>query len=654
MSAPGDTRDGARDGARDDARDGARDGTVDFRSVFEQLPSAYLLLDGEGVVVAVNRACAERLGRGPEELVGRRPAEAVPALLTADGRLPGTSAPVRDGAGRTRFTLHRLDGPATTLAELSLRLTGAGSLEEIEHLVVEEGLAVLGVDGGGLASPVEGGGWRLTGSTGLDEGIRAEHALVPADSPLPVCHSARTGERVVLPDPAAAEAFAPVMREVVERTGRRAWTSLPLLHEGRPIGALAVAWREEHRSDEAELAVVEACAAHCARALARVLQRREHLSAAERMGQVLQRSLLTRPPVHEGLRVAVRSRPAARGAEVGGDWFDAFPTGSGGTVLVVGDVCGHDQAAAAAMGQVRSLVRGLAYDGDDRPVNLLARLDRAVAGLGLDVMATAVLATVDAPAGAGTGWRLRWANAGHLPPLLRRADGRVQVLGLDGDLLLGVDPGAVRHEHVTDVFPGDVLVLYTDGLVERRDRDLDDGIGLLAAVLSGPDGLDATAWADALVAGLEEDALDDAALLVLHVDPDGALTPAVIDVRDEIDVTLPADPRSAREARRLAQRCCHRAGLPEGLVDTTVLLTSEVVTNAVVHGRSETRLRVRAGAGDVHVEVEDDNDRLPVLQVHDDDALSGRGIGMLQEESSAWGVRSTALGKVVWFTVSDR
>ena len=627
--------------------------TVDFRSVFDQLPSAYLLLDADGVVTAVNRACLERVGLPREDLLGRRPSEVLPALLTAGGRLPGTSAPVRDGAGRTLFTLHRFDGPVGALADLTLRLAGVSTLEDLERVVVEEGLAVLGVDGGGIASPTGDGRWRLTGSSRFDERFRAEHALVPADSPQPVCHSARTGERVVMPDPAAAEAFAPVMREVVQRTGRRSWVTLPLLLEGRPIGALAVAWTEEHDPDEAELAVLEACAAHCARALARILADREDRSATERMARTLQRSLTTRPPVHEGLQVAVRSRPAVRGAEVGGDWFDAFPTRSGGTVLVVGDVCGHDQTAAAAMGQVRSIVRGLAYDGEDRPVNLLARLDGALAGLELDVMATAVLATVEAPTRACPGWRLRWANAGHLPPLLRRADGRVEVLGSDGDLLLGVDPGAVRHEHVTDLFPRDVLVLYTDGLVERRGADLDDGIGRLAGVLSGPDGQDATAWADALLSGLGEDDPDDAALLVVHVDPEGAVTPAVVDVRDELDVTLPADPRSAREARRLAQRCCHRAGLPEDVVDTTVLLTSEVVTNAVVHGRSEPRLRVRAGAGDVHVEVEDDNDRLPVLQDSDDDALSGRGLGMLRDESTAWGVRATELGKVVWFTVSS-
>ncbi|WP_432492657.1 ATP-binding SpoIIE family protein phosphatase [Kineococcus gypseus] len=564
-------------------------------------------------------------------------------------------------------------GPAP--GALSLRLTRAASLEDVELAVCEEGPAALGADDVGLAS-AEGGGWRLAGGARSGEVFRTGLAVVAHDSPLPVCRVARTGEVLVLADPAALAALEPAVRGALARTGRRAWVLLPLADGGEPVGALALAWDEERSPAPGELELLGAHAAQCAQALARVLAERERHTAAlavQGMAQALQRSLLTRPPVREGLDVAVRYRPAARDAEVGGDWFDAFTTRSGGTVLVVGDVSGHDQEAAGAMSQVRNLLRGIAYDGDDRPVELLARLDRVMAGLDLSALATAVLAEVAPPTAGVAGRTLRWANAGHVPPVLRRADGSVQRLASSDDLLLGLDTGCARHEHAVDLFPGDLVVLYTDGVVERRGADLDEGIAELARSLTGPDGRDAGSWADAVLDRAHGGPDDDAAVLVAHVAPvapvaatpaadagagaggrrggagGGAGDGAADGAGAVLDVTLPADPRCAHEARRLTRGCCHRAGLPEDVADTAVLLTSELVSNAILHGRSEARLRVRASAGDVHVEVSDDNDRLPVLQAPDDEALSGRGVGLLQAAATRWGARAAGLGKVVWF-----
>jgi serine phosphatase RsbU (regulator of sigma subunit)/anti-sigma regulatory factor (Ser/Thr protein kinase) len=540
----------------------------------------------------------------------------------------------------------------SALAECALRMTSATTLDDVVRIVAEHAAPAIEADGAGLAVPTDDRRWRLAGSSGFSEAHRHDYELVPYDSPLPVCRSARTGERILLPDAAAADAFDPVMTAIRAENGRRAWATLPLRVGGEILGGLAVGWSRDHPFTVDDVEFLDACAAQCAQALERIISERtarEEVGSVRRMAQTLQRSLLTRPPVREGLHLAVRYQPAALGAEVGGDWFDAFATRSRGTVLVVGDVSGHDQLAAAAMGQVRNMVRGIAFDGDDRPANLLSRVDQAMAGLELNALATAVLAVVDPPVTGLTSRRLRWANAGHLPPLLRHRDGRVEVLRTEDDLMLGVDAAFPRHEHVVDLEPGDVLVLYTDGLVERRGRDIDEGIGQIRRSLMARDSNSADAWADALLATMRAPGVeDDTALLVLQVDAAPApRRPAVSG--DVVEIVLPADPRSVRDARRAVDRLGHRNGLDADLVEAAVLLTSELVTNAIVHGRSDARLKVTATARSVRVEVADDNDRIPVLQTHDDEALSGRGVSLLELMASSWGVEEAGIGKVVWF-----
>ncbi len=186
----------------------------------------------------------------------------------------------------------------------------------------------------------------------------------------------------------------------------------------------------------------------------------------------LQRSLLTRLPEPDHLHVVARYVPAAKEAQVGGDWYDAFLQPDGATVLVVGDVTGHDIAAAAMMGQLRNLVRGTAYDRHEPPAAVLERVDRALFGLQVDTLATVVLARIeqtedDRRQGLR---RLRWSNAGHLPPAVLRADGTVELLDRPSDLLLGLDPLSPRTDHDVVLRPDDTVLLYTDGLVERTGQ----------------------------------------------------------------------------------------------------------------------------------------------------------------------------------------
>jgi light-regulated signal transduction histidine kinase (bacteriophytochrome) len=245
-----------------------------------------------------------------------------------------------------------------------------------------------------------------------------------------------------------------------------------------------------------------------------------------RAAETLQRSLLSDPPQPGDLEVAVRYVPAATESQVGGDWYDVFRQPDGATMLVIGDVVGHDTEAAASMGQLRGLLRGIAYDSADGPAAVLARLDSAVAGLGLGTMATVLVGRLEQPDSGGS--RLRWASAGHLPPLLIGPDGDPQALAAPrASLLLGVDPGAVRSEQVSLVERGSTLLLYTDGLVERRDQAFDEGVELLGHALADLRDRPVEQLCDELLGRLLPDrAEDDVALVAVRLRlPDGPAQP---------------------------------------------------------------------------------------------------------------------------------
>lgn len=491
------------------------------------------VLDADGATVLVLqrtedvtdyvRERREQAARHDADEAWRARAEAVEADLFARAQELAAAQDARDVASR------RL----ASLGEVALQLTAAGTVEDLERIVVGRGLQVLGADAGAIVSSHDDGGWRSTLNPALGARAQVTYGALPYDSPLPGPHVARTGQRVLLPTVASGLAFDEAvgasessMADVYRDTGRLGWAFLPLLGREECLGALAVSWVEEHplRPDEVEL--LDGFAAQCAQALQRIRAteaERRSATAARRMSEALQRSLLTQPPLPGPLEVAVRYQPAAQEAQVGGDWHDAFRTAAGSTLLVVGDVTGHDRAAAATMGQVRSLLRGAAYDSDDSPGVLLSRLDAALAGLQVGSLATAVLARVEdgseapVPGGAAAPHRLRWSNAGHLPPLLRRPDGEVDVLDGEPDLLLGLDPWTPRGERVADLLVGSTVLLYTDGLVERRTASLDEGVAGLAKVFAVEGWRTPEVLCDLLLATVGPEAEDDVALLVLRV-----------------------------------------------------------------------------------------------------------------------------------------
>ena len=297
-----------------------------------------------------------------------------------------------------------------------------------------------------------------------------------------------TGRPEVLATDAArllAERLGADNQELLSRLGTTSCAVLPLTARGRTLGLLSVFWSDDNlpaRELAQHLVMGRDVATRAALALDNVrLFQQQRLLAEE-----LQRSLLTPPPEPDHAQVVVRYVPASNAAQVGGDWYDAFLQADGNTVVVIGDVVGHDTAAAGAMGQVRGLLRGIAFTTGAGPAEVLRRLDAAMEGLLVRTTATAVVLRIEqTPDERERGvTRLRWSNAGHPPPMIVHADGAVQPLvSMDADLLLGLDPTTARVETEVVVDRGATVLLYTDGLIERRGQGLDEGLALLRDTL---------------------------------------------------------------------------------------------------------------------------------------------------------------------------
>jgi hypothetical protein len=239
------------------------------------------------------------------------------------------------------------------------------------------------------------------------------------------------------------------------------------------------------------------------------------LAVQRAVATAMQTSLLPALPAVPGLRLAARYSPATAGLEVGGDWFDAFPTPAG-LVVVIGDASGHDVSAAARMADLRNILRAYAVDRPEPPSALVTRLERTVDILGLEGTATCLVGRLQVSDGGA--WDLTWTSAGHLPPVLIH-EGRATLVTTSPDLMLGVDPGAERTDHVLRLQPGDLLLLFTDGLVEVRDVPLAERLELLRRTVEEHAGNHPDQLADALLAATGTGAADDVAMLVVEVPP---------------------------------------------------------------------------------------------------------------------------------------
>ncbi|MZF88655.1 SpoIIE family protein phosphatase [Streptomyces sp. SID5643] len=383
------------------------------------------------------------------------------------------------------------------------------------------------------------------------------------------------------------------------------------------------------------------------------LYRREHERAL-----ILQRSLLPPgDPEASGLDIACRYLPGSvntgRPSEVGGDWFDVIELPGHRTALVVGDVMGRGLRAAVAMGELRTAVRTLAQL-DLEPAEVLSQLDEIARGLGAPggvqqatraarrpreadlsevYLATCVYAVYDSVTR-----RCTFANAGHLPPVLVEPGEAALMLDVPPGMPLGV--GGEPFEEVEVELPeGALLALYTDGLVESRDHPLDEGLQAFVSALADPTQPLEDVCDHVLNTLDTHHGEDDIALLMARVQ--GLPTDSVG------DWTLPREPRSVGRAREYA-RAQLLAWDMEPLVDTTELLVSELVTNALRYGEGEIRLRLLLDRTLV-CEVWDSGLVQPRRRRARDTDEGGRGLQLVGLLSAAWGSRRTPRGKTVWF-----
>ena len=359
---------------------------------------------------------------------------------------------------------------------------------------------------------------QVLGTDPLPEDVAERWVSFPASAPLPAAETFRTGQLLALADSAAIRASFPQLADEMTALGWQAIACAPVPGVRGRLGVLTFSWSHPHELDADQRSVMVTVAGYVGQALQRVTYLQEQNTAA----RTLQQALLTRLPAAASVRLAARYLPAHHGDLVGGDWYDAVPLPDGRLALVIGDVSGHNLTAAAAMSELRSMLRGMLIDRPETPAAVLERLDHANHALGAHTIATVLLAYLQhEPSGNHL---LSWSNAGHPPLTVLSADGEVSML-TGTDPLLGARHRRNRTTHRYRVPAGASLLLHTDGLVETRDVSIDDGFGRLRDLLAGHKPTDPEALADLLVAHADARTReDDVALIVACTEPADANT----------------------------------------------------------------------------------------------------------------------------------
>ena len=470
----------------------------------------------------------------------------------------------------------------------------------------------------------------------------------------PMRHVLRTRKSVFLPQvPDGMGAQVTGNDELVrayESLGYASAILVPLTARHQVLGVLTLV---RTSSDRAYLQEDVALAEDLARRVALIVDNARLYERQRTIASELQRALLPSLPGLPSVDVDAGYFPGADGAQVGGDWYDVLPTPDGGGVVVVGDVSGHDVVAAAAMGQYRAVLRAFAWEGHD-PATALTKLDEVTGALGVQQVASVLCFRLD-PAAEDGCVRLTWARAGHLPPMLLRAAGDVEILDQALSPIVGLAETGPRPTASTVLYPGDLMIAYTDGLVEERLRDLDDSVSELAAELTGLAGRTAAEVCAALLAGRSHRAVaDDLTVLVAQVRQPAASRSSGTGRRTRpellLDTSVPVEGGAPGTARDAVRTVLAEAGWP-GDAARILLVVSELVTNAVVNGASRVLLRVLAGDAPsrLRVEVEDDapgevpaDVGMPLVA-----AERGRGLAIVEALADRWGVRRVPTGKVV-------
>jgi serine phosphatase RsbU (regulator of sigma subunit)/anti-sigma regulatory factor (Ser/Thr protein kinase) len=493
---------------------------------------------------------------------------------------------------------------------------------------------------------VEGGHILLVGE-GPEDSYVPGTRYTRIDEPYPMSDAVRTlAPRFI----ESADDFAvcyPDLWQRIDGLGISAAAYLPLIAQGRPIGAIGLLYRDKADFGADERSLLIALGSSVAQSLQRaVLYEQEH-----DLAQGLQQAMLPRRiPAVPGAQIAVRYRSARIGRDVGGDWYDVIPLPSGRVGAVIGDVQGHDTHAAAVMGQLRIVLRAYAAEGH-APATVMARASDFLHELDTDRFATCLYAEADLATGM-----LQLVRAGHVDPLMRAPGGSCQRVPVEGGLPLGLSVEFGQRDYpvtTVELDPGHTLLLFTDGLVEQPGADLDDGMQLVTSMVqSGPK--DLQLLADQLSGVVHErGGEDDVALLLLR--------------RQGLDVPQNAsrlrqhvaqsDPEALGAARRML-RAAVRAWGAQDHADDVELAADELMTNALVHteGGAAVTIRVLRPHRRLRVEVDDCSSALPRLRKAAGSDISGRGLMLVDQLADDWGVESRGSGKCVWceFTVLER
>ncbi|MGX2997129.1 SpoIIE family protein phosphatase [Streptomyces sp. JNUCC 64] len=476
-----------------------------------------------------------------------------------------------------------------------------------------------------------------------DPPLYPEGKLIRLAPSTPQARGLTTGRAVLEPrlsDAPGWRAQDPERARRIVADGIHSLITAPLSARGVLLG-IAGFWRSERPEpfDADDRALAEEVAARAAVSLDNARRyTREHTMAV-----TLQRSLMPRYlPVQEAVEVAYRYLPAEAG--VGGDWFDVIPLPGGRVALVVGDVVGHGLHAAATMGRLRTAVHNFSAL-DLPPDDILGHLDelvgrmdqeRGTGGDGLDVTgATCLYAIYDPVTG-----ECAVARAGHPPPGLVLPDGRVEFPEVPVSPPLGIGSGLPFETAVLRLPAGSRLILYTDGLVESRDHDIDAGLARLRDAVAGRPGLSPEETCGAVLAALTgpRQQRDDIALLVART--------RLLGQERIAEWRVPSDTAAVAPVRAACAERLREWGLEE-IVFTTELILSELITNAVRYAAQPITVRLIHGASLI-CEVFDGSSTSPHLRRASLTDEGGRGLFLVAQLADRWGTRYTPEGKVIW------
>ncbi|MGW1893356.1 SpoIIE family protein phosphatase [Streptomyces sp. NPDC002004] len=586
-------------------------------------------------------------------LAGERMLAVNKRLTTPRGPV-GSAVTLRDTtelqavSGRAEKALERLKLLYDAGGRIGTTLDVKRTAEELAEAVVPRFADIVTVE---LLEPVLHGEepsqatpeMRRTAVAGLDQTdlLYPAGRLIRFDPAHPVSTGVATGRSILLPDLNTADGWRAQDPERARRIldhGIHSMIVIPLRARGVILG-MADFWRESGSPpfEDEDVSFAEELAARAAVAIDNARRyTREHTMAV-----TLQRSLLPRGlPEQSALEVAYRYLPAQTG--VGGDWFDVIPLSGARVALVVGDVVGHGLHAAATMGRLRTAVHN--FSGLDLPPEeLLGRLDELVVQIDAEEAAgedgheitgaTCQYAVYDPTSG-----HLAIATAGHPRPAMVQPDGTVDFPQVPVFPPLGLGSGLPFESAELTVAEGSRLVLYTDGLIEECDRDLDAGLEALRAALAGPERTSEATCAAVTEAMLPDQPKDDIALLVART--------RLLDSAQVAQWQVPRDPAAVAPVRAACARRLTEWGLDQISYGAELIL-SELITNAIRYGTEPITVRLLRDRTLIH-EVSDGSSTSPRLRQAQVTDEGGRGLYLVARFSERWGTRYTPTGKVIW------